>query len=256
LLVAGPPDVSLVPALGLRGVILDQQLQLGEDLRAGTERPLEDQVLPLEQQRAMIPGSEAQARVRLEHIYARIPAVAERLRAGARVLEVGCRLGTQSLVLAEAFPAARFVGVDLAGPTIELARELVAARGLADRVELQPVRAEAMGYAGEFDMAILDIVLHEVHPSVRPAAVRAIHRALRPGGLLVSNDFYYPNDRAGSRSPRHALAVFDQAQELTWGARHLSEEGLRSLLREAGFPRCEFRPVTPVWYLSTVAYRD
>ena len=124
-----------------------------------------------------------------------------------------------------------------------------------------------MAYDGEFDLAIMDIVLHEVHPSVRPAAVRAIHRALKPGGLLISNDFYYPNDRADFRSPRHALAVFDQALELSWGTRHLTEDELRLLLREAGFPRCEFQPVelpfpslirpgTPVWYLSTVAYRD
>jgi hypothetical protein len=32
--------------------------------------------------------------------------VVEKLQAGARVLEVGCRLATQSLALVEAFPAA------------------------------------------------------------------------------------------------------------------------------------------------------
>jgi len=268
LLTPGARSVSLAPALQRRGGLLrTQQLQLAEDLSAGAERPLTDQVPPVELQRAMVPAMEEQARVRLERIYAHIPAAVAALRAGARVLEVGCRLGTQSLVLAAAFPAARFVGIDLAAAGSELGRELAAARGLADRVQLQLGPAEAMAFDGECDLAIMDVVLHELHPSVRPAAVRAIHRALKPGGLLISNDFYYPNDRAGFRAPQHALAVFDQALELTWGARHLTEDELRALLLEAGFARCTFRPVelpgptpmrpgTPAWYLSTVAERD
>jgi ubiquinone/menaquinone biosynthesis C-methylase UbiE len=267
LLTPGAPNVSLVPAVRSRGLLLDQQLHLGEDLKSGAERPLTDQTPPVELQRAMVPALEEQARVRLEYIYAHIPAAMAKLRAGAHVLEVGCRLARQSLLLAEAFPTARFVGIDPAASSIELGRELVAARGLADRVQLQLGSAEAMAFDGEFDLAIMDIVLHEVHPAVRPAAVRAIHRALKPGGLLISNDFYYPNDRTGFRAPQHALAVFDQALELSWGARHLSEDGLRALLQEAGFARCTFQPVelpgpavmrpgTPAWFLSTVAERD
>jgi ubiquinone/menaquinone biosynthesis C-methylase UbiE len=268
LLTPGAPSVSLVPALQrLGGLLRTQQLQLAEDFTAGAERPLTDQVPPMELQRAMVPALEQQARVRLERIYAHLPAAMAKLGAGARVLEVGCRLATQSLVLAEAFPDARFVGIDPAASSIELGRELVASRGLTDRVQLQLVSAEAMTFDGEFDLAIMDVVLHEVQPAVRPAAVAAIHRALKPGGLLISNDFYYPTDRAGLRAPQHALAVFDQALELTWGARHLSEDGVRRLLLEAGFARCTFQPVempgptpmrpgTPAWYLSTVAERD
>ena len=44
-----------------------------------------------------------------------LPAVdglAERLEAGIRVVDVGCGLGTATIMLAEAFPKSRFVGVD------------------------------------------------------------------------------------------------------------------------------------------------
>ena len=49
--------------------------------------------------------------------------VEERLRAGASVADIGCGHGASTLLMAEAYPASRFVGFDYHDGSIERARE-------------------------------------------------------------------------------------------------------------------------------------
>jgi len=46
----------------------------------------------------------------------------DKLKAGAKVADVGCGVGFSTLLMAEAFPASRFVGFDFHEPSIEEAR--------------------------------------------------------------------------------------------------------------------------------------
>ncbi len=54
----------------------------------------------------------------------------ERLRRGIDVLDVGCGHGRAINFMAQAYPASRFLGVDVAAPSIEGARSEAASRGL------------------------------------------------------------------------------------------------------------------------------
>src|SRR5438105_5163114 len=49
--------------------------------------------------------------------------VEAKLRAGARVADVGCGHGASAVVMADAYPAARLWGFDLHGPSVETARQ-------------------------------------------------------------------------------------------------------------------------------------
>src|SRR3954470_23322303 len=60
--------------------------------------------------------------------------VDEKLRSGATVADVGCGHGASTILMAEAYPASRFVGFDYHDGSIEQARERAEAAGLADRV--------------------------------------------------------------------------------------------------------------------------
>ncbi len=51
----------------------------------------------------------------------------------------------------------------------------------------------------------LNIVMHELLPELRPGAMANALRALKPGGVLISNDFHYPSRIEDFREPRHAI---------------------------------------------------
>jgi ubiquinone/menaquinone biosynthesis C-methylase UbiE/catechol 2,3-dioxygenase-like lactoylglutathione lyase family enzyme len=109
------------------------------------------------------------------------------LRAGERVLELGCGTGrfTERLVRA----GAGVLGVD--GSPGALAR----ARRRAPTAEFlcQDLRELALSGQGPFDWVLLGFVLHELEPSVRQEVLRKAHQALKPGGRLVIVDHAVPS---------------------------------------------------------------
>ncbi len=256
---------NLVPMLRLHGQWLGQLLELGSLLRSGDERPGFEGTFRREVAVGILPALRAQARGRIDRIYARQPDVAAKLQGGARVLEVGCGTGMQLEALAQTYPKASFVGIDVVAGMLEIGTEAIRDAGLSGRIDFRQVRAESIDYSDEFDIALMNVVMHELRPEIRPAAVGKVFEALRPGGMLVSNDFAYPNTLAEFRDPVYTFGVFDQALELAWGSRHLTRTELDDLLKGVGFAGCTFeiiddlpfpgmvRPGSKITYLSTVA---
>jgi len=99
---------------------------------------------------------------------------------GLRVLEIGCGVGTDGLQFARA--GATYTGVDLTDAAIELARKNFASAGL--KGEFRVADAEHLEFADEsFDLVYSHGVLHHT-PDIE-AALREIHRVLKPGGRAV-----------------------------------------------------------------------
>lgn len=97
---------------------------------------------------------------------------------GQRLLEVGCGMGTDLLQFARG--GARVTGVDLTPRSIETSRRHLELYGHSGDFALTD--AEKLPFADEsFDVAYSNGVLH--HTADTAAAVREIHRVLRPGGL-------------------------------------------------------------------------
>ncbi|HEY3104246.1 MAG TPA: class I SAM-dependent methyltransferase [Pyrinomonadaceae bacterium] len=141
------------------------------------------------------------------HRYAKewhIPAAADFAGAsGLRVLEIGCGMGTDGAQFAKA--GADYTGVDLTEAAIELARKRFELFGL--KGTLQVADAENLDFADEsFDAVYSHGVLH--HTPDIAAAVREIHRVLKPGGraivMLYHRGSY--NYRVGIRVLRRAGA--------------------------------------------------
>ena len=87
--------------------------------------------------------------------------VEEKLRAGARVPDVGCGVGFSTLLMAEAFPNSQFIGFDFHEPSIADARGHAQDHGLADRNRFEAVAAKEIEEDG-FDLVTMFDCLHDM----------------------------------------------------------------------------------------------
>ncbi len=240
LLTAGSPG-SALGYLCVRETFVRERFELPEFLRTGAIRPYGEHGTALSLAVAELTGRWAE--VLAEEVYRANPDVAARLGPGARVLEVGCGTARLPVALARVFPGASFDGIDPDGPAIEKGRREIEEAGLQARIRLEQWGAETLDAHEEYDLVSLCVVMHELRDEIRPQAVHNMWQALRPGGILVSVDQYYPSRLGDYRNGEFYIAVMDQAAEVIWGNRHLSKEGLAALFAASGFSRSEFSVV-------------
>lgn len=108
--------------------------------------------------------------------------VEDKLRQGARVIDVGCGHGAPMLLLAEAFPRSTFVGYDAHAGSVAVARQRAAEAGLADRVRFEV--GHCHGYPDEgVDVITFFDAFHDLGDPVGAAA--HARRALADDGTLV-----------------------------------------------------------------------
>lgn len=158
-----------------------------------------------------------------------------RIRAGERVLDVGSGLGQLARAIARA--GARVVGVERDKQQLEAARRLAAAAGEEGLVEFRRGDAAAPpllpGEAGTFDVAHARYVLEHVRDP--GAVVRAMARAVRPGGRVVLFDDDHDVMRVWPRVPEFDAwwNAYQRGYEAV-GTDPLVGRRLTSLLHAAG----------------------
>ena len=104
------------------------------------------------------------------------------LDSGHMVLEFGCGTGTTALKLASSL--GRIVATDISSEMIAIAREKADAEGCANAAFEVGTPDMARWSDGTFDAALSFNVLHLVE--AREAALKSVHRLLKPGGLFIS----------------------------------------------------------------------
>ncbi len=119
----------------------------------------------------------------------------ERLRSvlrpepGERLLEIGVGTGYYSLELAEwVGPEGTLELFDLQQEFLDHVMRAAAERGLGNLVPTQGDATDLPYEDASIDAAILTAVLGEIPDS--PAALREIHRVLKPGGRLVVGELF------------------------------------------------------------------
>ena len=104
--------------------------------------------------------------------------VAERLRSGATVADVGCGHGVSTIVMAQAFPASQFTGFDFHPGSIASATAHARSHGLTN---LRFAVARAQDFPAEdLDLITCFDCLHDMGDPAGAAA--HIRKALKPGG--------------------------------------------------------------------------
>jgi phosphoethanolamine N-methyltransferase len=108
------------------------------------------------------------------------------LEPGRRVLDVGCGLGGSAFLMAREF-GLRVDGIDLSRNMIAMAKERLAANGLAESVSLEHGDCLSLGRPGRYDAIYSrDVFLH-IHDKTRLFEVLAA--CLRPGATLLFTDY-------------------------------------------------------------------
>jgi SAM-dependent methyltransferase len=121
----------------------------------------------------------------LDEVVPLVDGLPEQLRAGADVADFGCGSGHAINLMARAFPASRFTGIDFSdegvAAAIAEAGDFGVANAVFERRDLAEVTAiEAYDVVTAFD---------SIHDQAAPARVLSkIHAALRPGGLFLMAD--------------------------------------------------------------------
>jgi SAM-dependent methyltransferase len=112
--------------------------------------------------------------------------VETKLKRGARVADVGCGHGASTIVMAKAFPNARFFGFDYHAPSIERAKQAAAEAGVTDRTEFAVAAAKTFPGTG-YDLVTFFDCLHDMGDPV--GAARHVREALAKDGswMIVSH---------------------------------------------------------------------
>jgi SAM-dependent methyltransferase len=130
-----------------------------------------------------------------------VPGVVERLRAGVRVLDVGCGTGHAVNLIAREFPASTVRGVDLSPAVIADAERERDAMGLPN-AQFAVLDAATLPPSPPYDVIT---AFDAVHDQQRPAEVlRRIRSALAPGGLFLMVDVDVTGRPHADRALPHA----------------------------------------------------
>jgi ubiquinone/menaquinone biosynthesis C-methylase UbiE len=106
------------------------------------------------------------------------------------ILDLGCGAGSVSLRLAEAFPKARVLGLDIDGTLLVLARARCAA--LADRVSFVEADLRSSSWTAHVpdgcDAAVSATALHWLNKDALRRLYTELGRVVRPRGVFLNAD--------------------------------------------------------------------
>jgi 2-polyprenyl-3-methyl-5-hydroxy-6-metoxy-1,4-benzoquinol methylase len=171
--------------------------------------------------------------------------VEEKLRAGARVADVGCGHGIAIGVMAEAYPNCEFWGFDFHAPSIDTARQRATEVGVEDRTNFEV--AGAKEYPGTYDLICFFDCLHDMGDPAGAAAYAREHLDA-DGTVLLVEPFAYDDGEVNRRENPMAVLYYTASaavclpsslsQEVGLGlGAQAGQARLRALFQEAGFSR-------------------
>jgi SAM-dependent methyltransferase len=178
--------------------------------------------------------------------------VADRLRSGGRVADVGCGHGASTIVMAQAWPKSEFVGYDYHAPSVDTARRRAEAAGVGDRVRFEVAGAKDFPGRG-FDLIAFFDCLHDMGDPV--GAARHVHQSLADNGTWMVVEPFASDTVEGNMNPVGRIfysastmictpCSLSQEVGLGLGAQ-AGEKRLRAVAEEAGFSHWRRATETP-----------
>jgi SAM-dependent methyltransferase len=178
--------------------------------------------------------------------------MAEKLRAGARVADLGCGHGASTVLMAAEYPKSTFVGSDYHSESIDQARKRAADAGLDGRVAFEVASAQSFN-GGPYDLVTTFDSLHDMGDPL--GAARHIRGALTPDGTWMIVEPAAGDSVADNLNPvgriYYSVSTFlcvpnalSQDGGYALGAQ-AGEQPVRRLAADAGFTRFRRVAETP-----------
>ncbi len=178
--------------------------------------------------------------------------VEEKLKAGAKVADVGCGHGASTIVMAQAYPNSTFFGFDYHAPSIERAKVAAKEAGVGDRITFAQAHAKDFPAHG-YDLVAFFDCLHDMGDPV--GAGRHVKETLAEDGTwMIVEPFAHDNLKDnlnpvgrvfyGASTFICTPASLSQEVALGLGAQ-AGERRLRQVATEAGFTRFRRAAETP-----------
>jgi ubiquinone/menaquinone biosynthesis C-methylase UbiE len=114
------------------------------------------------------------------------PELHERLKAGSRVVDIGCGGGWSAIGLALAYPGLTVDGFDVDEPSIRMARENATSYGVADRVRFWVADAAELAPTEPYDVVFAFECIHDLADPV--GVLSAMRRLAGADGMVVVMD--------------------------------------------------------------------
>ena len=184
-----------------------------------------------------------------------IPALGDtlaKLKAGARVADVGCGLGTSTILMAEEYPKSTFVGFDYHPQSIEMAKAAATKAGVSDRVKFEVAKAKDYPGKGYQLVAFFDC-LHDMGDP-EGAARHVLQTLDSDGAWMIVEPFAHdklqdnlnPIGRVFYGASTMLCTPASLSQEVGLGLGAQAGEGrLSKILKAAGFTRVRRAAETP-----------
>lgn len=178
--------------------------------------------------------------------------VEDKLKAGAKVADVGCGLGASTILMAQAYPNSTFTGFDYHPASIDSARQKAATAYVGDRAKFEV--AASKEYPGEdYDLVTFFDCLHDMGDPV--GAAKHVRQSLKNDGTWMivepfAHDTYAENHNPIGRVYYSASTMIctpaSRSQEVgaCLGAQ-AGEKKLREVATEGGFTRFRRATETP-----------
>ena len=104
-----------------------------------------------------------------------------------KILDLGCGTGSTTIMLAQAFPDAEVIGLDLSPQMLVMSEYKAQQLGL--KIEWVHGRAETTKFADdEFDVVTASLLFHETPNNISQAVLKEAYRLLKPGGQVIILD--------------------------------------------------------------------
>jgi SAM-dependent methyltransferase len=178
--------------------------------------------------------------------------VEAKLKAGAKVADVGCGHGASTIVMAQAYAKSKFFGFDYHQPSLDRAAALAKEAGVSDRVTFTKATAKDFPANG-YDLVAFFDCLHDMGDPV--GAGKHVKETLAKDGVWMIVEPFAHDDLKDNLNPIGRVfygastfictpASLSQEVALGLGAQ-AGERRLRQVATEAGFTRFRRATETP-----------